>query len=203
MKRLANPLKPGDVIRTHPGRGYWGCAIVLSARDSTAQFHPMCHIGTTTLIRPRRYSWKSIDPAELEIASLVHDVRVAPNEYYRAPTACVCIGIYTLKSANGLDIIGRVDPKDIYQHPLAFKVGDGTSGAFPLCGPIPDDLGHEAVIIWRRAHDAVRLEQEARKDMEWFENYEEQRLAAARQTRKSRTASNSSSIKPKPLRGSG
>ena len=73
MKPVANPLRSGDAIRTHPRRGYWGCAVVLSARDGTRDRWPMCHVGTTTLIRRRRYAWKSVDPSELRIASLARE----------------------------------------------------------------------------------------------------------------------------------
>lgn len=187
MKTIANPLRPGDVIRTHPQSGYWGCAVVLSARDSTPEFHPMCHIGTTTLIRKRKYSWNSVDPVDLKIAQLGFDVRIAPNEYVRAPKERICICIYSLRSANGLDIIGHVDPMQIYPHQLTFDVGDGTSGKFPLCGPIPNNLGHEAVVVWRRENDSARFEQESRKSREQFEFFEAQRLAKARAARKARS----------------
>ena len=183
MKFYANPLKPGDVIRTHPERGYWGCAVVLSARDSTADFDPMCHIATTTLIKPRRYAWRNISSFDLEIASLSYDIRVVPSEWHPAPEARLCIGIYSLKSAEKLDMIGHMDPKVLYPPDLTFEIGDGTSGSFPLCGPIPEYLGHEAVIVWRRIHDAVRLDQEIRKSREAFEAYEAQRLAEARRAR--------------------
>jgi hypothetical protein len=195
MKKIVNPLTPGDVIRTHPGRKYWGCAIVLSARDSTTEFHPMCHIATTTLIRPRKYAWEEIDASELEVATIVPEIRVAPNEYVASETR-VCIGIYSLKSADNLDIVGRVNPKEIYDRRLTFKVGDGTAGTFPLCGPIPDDLGYEAVVVWRQIHDAARLKQEERKSNEWFEAYEAERLAKARKARQAR-AVQGKSVKPK------
>lgn len=186
MKFYANPLKPGDVIRTHPERGYWGCAVVLSARDSTSEFHPMCHIGTTTLIKPRKYAWKNIAPLDLEIANLSYNVRVAANEWHTTREARLCVGIYALKSADKLDIIGHIDPKTVYPPDLTFEVGDGTSGSFPLCGPIPDYLGHEAVIIWRQKHDAARLDQEIRRSREAFEAYEAQRLSKARRARNAR-----------------
>ena len=186
MKAIKNPLRPGTVIRTHPKRGYWGCAIVLTARDGSSGFHPSCHIATTPLIRRRKYSWASVQPSELQIVRLTPNIRVGPNEYRQAPGTPVCIGIYTLKHAESLDIIGEVDPTKIYEYPLTFEVGDGTSGRFSLCGPISDKLGWEAVVAWRELNDRNELERERKKSREQFEAFERERLAAVRTKRKIR-----------------
>lgn len=186
MKKIANPLRPGDVIQTNPKRGFWGCAVVLSARDSTDQFHPMCHIAITTLISKRKYAWDSVDPRTLEIVQIAPVVRVAPGEYYQSDEPRIGIGIYSLKSAAGLRIIGQVNPADIYSKPLTFHVGDGTKGKFPLCGPIPEDLGEEAVTAWRLIHDKERFDLESAKAMRQFERYEQQRLSEQRAKRQAR-----------------
>ncbi len=49
---MAKPmlLNKGDVIKTVPMEGYWGCALVLSSRDKVDGFDPMCHIAITPLI---------------------------------------------------------------------------------------------------------------------------------------------------------
>ena len=183
MKRIANPLKAGDVIQTHPQRGFWGCAVVLSSRDSTDQFHPMCHIGITSLITKRRYSWKSIDPRELRIVESSPAIRAAADEYYQSQDSRSCIGIYTLKTLAGITIIGSIDPALVYGKPLTFDVGDGTSGRFPLCGPIKEDIGSEAVIAWRKIHDRERLEKDIAFSRESFERYEQKRLSEQRAKR--------------------
>lgn len=163
----------------------------------------MCHIGITTLITRKKYSWKNIDPAGLEVLKYAYDVRVAPHEYYRAPDMLTCIGIYAVKNAADLSIIGRVDPSAIYSFPLTFDVGDGTNGRFPLCGSIPEDLGDEAVVAWRRVHDSVRLNRERQQDRELFERIDANIRAEAGQARKRRSsaAASNDSLKPKPLRG--
>jgi hypothetical protein len=189
MKKIVNPLTPGDVIQTHPARGYWGCAVVLTARDSTATSWPICHIATTSLITRKKYAWKDIDPAGLEIAKLTYDVRVAPNEYYRQAEPRTCIGMYVLKSAAGLSIIGRMDPNLLHPAPLTFKVGDGTNGCYPSCGRIPEDLGDQAVTAWRMVHDKERFDRESAKEMALFERLDSKLRAedrAARQARKAR-----------------
>lgn len=191
MKKIANPLIPGDVIQTHPSRGYWGCAVVLSACDSTDKFLPMCHIGVTTLIMRKKYSWRSINPADLEIVKLAYDVRVAPNEYYRDPDPRTCIGIYDVRSAAGLSIIGRIDPLMLYPDALTFDVGDGTNGRYPFCGPIPDDLGDEAVTVWRREHDKANFDRELMKARALFERIESKLRTDAREAKKARKARSS------------
>lgn len=186
MKRIANPLQPGDVIQTNPKRGFWGCAIVLSARDSTDQFQPMSHICITTLISKKKYAWNDVDFRRLEIVKIAPIVRVGPDEYYQSNELRTAIGIYSLKSAAGLRIIGQVNPTDVYNKPLTFQVGDGTKGRFPLCGPIPDDLGEEAVVAWRLIHDKEGQAQESAKAMRQYERYEQQRLSEQRAKRQAR-----------------
>ena len=186
MKRIANQLQPGDVIQTHPQRGFWGCAVVLSASDSTDQFHPMCHIGITTLITKRKFSWGSIDPQLLEIATFAPVVRVAANEYYQSKEPRTCIGIYSVKNTAGLTIIGNINPAHVYDKPLTFEVGDGTEGKFPLCGPIKDGFGSEAVVAWRLIHDREHLDRQANESRKQFERYEQQRLSEQRSKRHAR-----------------
>jgi hypothetical protein len=186
MKKITNPLKLGDVIQTNPQQGFWGCAVVLSARDSNGQFHPMCHIGVTTFISKQKYKWSTVDQNQLEIVRFAPVVRVAPNEYYQSPTPRTCIGIYSLKSASQLTILGNINTTFLYDKPLTFDVGDGTSGNFPLCGPIKAGFGSEAVVAWRKIHDEENFAREVVEHREQFERYEQQRLAAQREKRPAR-----------------
>jgi hypothetical protein len=179
MKKMANPLKPGAVIQTHPQRGFWGCAVVLSAHDGTDQFHPMCHIGITSFIAKRRYAWNSIDARQLRIATVSPAVRVGPNEYRKSDPR-TCIGIYSVKTAASLAIIGTIDPTLLYERPLTLEVGDGTKGTFPLCGPIKESLGTEAVVAWRKVNDHERLATESAAHRENFERHERTRLSEQR-----------------------
>lgn len=186
MKTIVNPLNSGDVIRTHPQRGFWGCAVVLSAQDSTDDFYPCCHIATLVLIRKRKYSWKSVSPGDLKIVNLTRDVRAAPYEYIEDSTSRLSIGIYSLKKIDGLDIIANVDPLQIYSKPLSFDVGDGSNGAFPLCGPIKGFTGNDAVINWRKLNEQEKFEVEAKESKQQFEAMEQKRLLAQRNRRKPR-----------------
>lgn len=186
MKPRANPLRPGLVIRTQPRAGYWGCVVVLTARDSTKELDPACHLATAVLIRREKYEWSSVEPHELAIVTWRSNVRVGPNDYRLDPRVRTSIGIYTVRSADGLDIVGDVDPLAIHPHPLTFDVGDGTAGKYPLCGPIKPSLGSEAVVAWRALHEPELMERENVESRADFEAYEAKRLAEARAKRQAR-----------------
>ncbi len=183
MKKIANPLNPGDVIQTHPQRGFWGCAVVLTARDGTDQSHAASHIGISTFIATRRYSWRSVDPQQLRIVESLPSVRVAPGEFLQSRDPRTCIGIYSVRTLAGIKVIGRIDSHLVYDKPLTFDVGDGTKGAFPLCGPIKERFGYEAVVAWRKVHDKERFEKGTVASRERFERNEQQRLSEQRATR--------------------
>ena len=35
-------LNKGDVIKTNPQNGYWGCALVLDVQEHNDEFQPLC-----------------------------------------------------------------------------------------------------------------------------------------------------------------
>ena len=37
-------LNKGDVIKTNPQNGYWGCALVLDVQEHNDEFQPLCLI---------------------------------------------------------------------------------------------------------------------------------------------------------------
>ncbi|MCU1288047.1 MAG: hypothetical protein JWN60_276, partial [Acidobacteria bacterium] len=43
-------LQKGDVIKTNPREGFWGCAVVISEREKTKERDPMCHIAITQVV---------------------------------------------------------------------------------------------------------------------------------------------------------
>ncbi len=184
MSPSAHPFSPGDVIQTEPCGGYWGCAVVLSATPRTPEFHAQFHIGITPIVFRHQYEWNELNTSALSILEFERGVRVAPEDYIRR--AEVCIGIYTARTRRSVRILGRVDPSAVYSLPLTFTVGDGTDGNFPLCGPLKKGIGGEAVVAWRRVHDAENLKRELSAARQQFERLEADRLAkqsAARRTR--------------------
>jgi hypothetical protein len=155
-KRSTKPqsLRRGDVIKTHPRDGYWGCAVVLSEPHEQKDLHPLCHIGITPIVIRHDYGWAEIEDTELSILEFDRGIRTAPLSYRTRHETC--IGLYTSHSHPLLPIIGSVDPARVFTAPLAFEVGDGTEGRYPLCGRIAPHLGSEAVISWMRLHDPAQ-----------------------------------------------
>lgn len=161
MKKILNK---GDVIRTNPKQGCWGIAIVLSERDKTPEFHPMCHIAITPLIFEHEVTFDELKIEELNPLEFERGVRLKPGEEYSRRETL--IGVYTRKNKTALDVIGRIDPSLVYDGPLPFSPDYGLEITWPLCGEISNHLGAEAVVVWRRIHDAKALKievQEANK----------------------------------------
>jgi hypothetical protein len=174
---------PGDVLRTEPRPGYWGCAVILSAARKTTEFHPRFHVGVTPAVFRHEFDFSEIDASQLTILRFSRDVRTEPDTYVARGTE-TCIGIYTAKSRGDLLVLGKVDPLSVYAPPLTLEVGDGTNGSFPLCGPLRKNIGVEAVISWRRIHDAETLSREVIDARESFEAMEAERLAKQRERSK-------------------
>ena len=145
-------LEVGDVLKTHPFDGYWGCALVLTARDKTAQFDPMCHIGVTSTVFTHDYEFNEIRPRDLEIVQFDREARVEPNDY-RPLRHESCIGIYSRRITPAVRVIGNIDVSHVAPGPLTFEVGSGSDGGWPLCGRVSVSLGYEAVHAWRAVHD--------------------------------------------------
>src|SRR3982751_1707839 len=87
------PLRRGDVIKTHPRDGYWGCAVVLTEPCEQENLLPLCHIGITPIVIRHDYRWAEIEGAELSILEFDRGVRTAPLTY--ASRRETCIGLYT------------------------------------------------------------------------------------------------------------
>ncbi len=145
-------LKAGDVLRTNPKPGYWGCAVVLRGPTEKPGFYPMCHIGIAAAIFRHEYGFSDLTGLDLRPIAFERGVRLSPDSYGTRQETC--IGIWVAKTPPTIPIIGHVDPLTVWPSPLTDEVGDGSGNAFPLYGPIKPDLGSEAVSKWRREHDA-------------------------------------------------
>ena len=145
----------GDVLKTHPMDGYWGCALVLSARDKTGQFDPMSHIGITSLVFTHDYAFHELDLKGLEILEDDVSIRVGPGSYAHWRRS-LCIGIYSRRITPAVHVIGNLDVASLVPAPLTFEAGDGTDGGWPFCGRVEESLGYEAVHAWRSVHDRTQ-----------------------------------------------
>ena len=150
----SRPLRRGDVIKTHPRDGYWGCAVVLTEPWEENGGRPLCHIGITPIVMLHDYGWTEIASTELSILEFDRGIRTAPLTYVARHETC--IGLYTSGPHPLLPIIGNVDPIRVFAKPLTFEVGDGTNGKYPLYGPIAPHLGSEAIASWMRVHDPAQ-----------------------------------------------
>lgn len=149
-------LQLGDVIATHPREGYFGIALVLAIRDATAQFDPQCLIGITPAVFTRPIEMTDVQMDDLAILRFDVEARTGPNTY--APLRReVCIRIHARKLPPSMRVLGQVDTSRLNLGPLGFDVGDGTSGRYPLYGPITEHLGSEAVIAWRLIQDRTQF----------------------------------------------
>ena len=184
----SRPLRRGDVIKTHPRDGYWGCAVVLTEPWEENGGRPLCHIGITPIVMLHDYGWTEIASTELSILEFDRGIRTAPLTYVARHETC--IGLYTSGPHPLLPIIGSVDPIRVFAKPLTFEVGDGTNGKYPLYGPIAPHLGSEAIASWMRVHKPAQWQAVVDAARESYERMsatlkeEERQKRSARRKRK-------------------
>ncbi len=148
-------LNFGDVIRTNPVSGYWGIAIVLSEREKTIEFDPMCHIALTPLVFQHE-----VDISELRL----EDLTVLEIEHYNFnplgnnPESNKVIGVYSRIVNEATSVIGSIDPKPLYDGPLPFSPDYGLEITWPLCGNVDTRFGIQAITHWLRAYDPAALD---------------------------------------------
>ena len=147
-------LKIGDVIKTHPQDGYWGCAIVLNARGKTGRFNPFVHIGTTPIIFRHDYQWDELASVSFTILEFDREVRLVPGIYPTRHETCICI--YDARPHPDFPVIGHIDTSGVFSGPLGFEPGNAANGKWPWGGRIPSNLGIEAVVVWRSVHDRTQ-----------------------------------------------
>ena len=51
-------LNKGDVIKTNPQKGYWGCAIVLDVQEHNDEFQPLCLVAVTDFVSREDFSFE-------------------------------------------------------------------------------------------------------------------------------------------------
>ena len=147
----------GDVILTTPEEGFWGIAVVLSEREKTPEFHPMCHIAITPLIFQREIEFSELNVNELTVSEFDRKYTFEKQKRYKPEPFIkreICIGVYTRRNKANLKIIGTIDPKIVYDGPLPFEPLYELEVTFPLCGDADRYLGREAFINWERTNAA-------------------------------------------------
>jgi hypothetical protein len=136
-------VEKGDLLKTNPLEGYWVCSLVLGTRDKTSDFDAMCHIAVTNAVFDHDFDVSEIDLTNLKIIHVTnYEGKVVP-----------CINIYASKLKKDIEVIGKLEPSSYYSEPLEFKIGNGSDGGWPQCGPLKKSLGYEAVHQWRSVND--------------------------------------------------
>jgi hypothetical protein len=138
----------GDVILTNPAEGFWGIAVVLSEREKTENYHPMCHIAITPIISRHKIEFnelkiEDLKPLEFERVYALKNV----DEFTKTETF---IGVYTRKNKENFEVIGSINPKAVYDGPLPFEPRHDLEIKWPLCGEPTKLLGREAYITWKK-----------------------------------------------------
>ena len=138
----------GDIILTNPAEGFWGIAVVLSEREKTEKYHPMCHIAITPIICKHKIEFielkiEELKPLEFKRVYALKNV----EEFSKIET---CIGVYTRRNKENIEIIGSINPKIVYDGPLPFEPWYDLEITWPLYGDTNESLGREAYITWKK-----------------------------------------------------
>ena len=179
MKVMASMFKVGDVIRTNPRDGFWGCAVVLDNHLAPDTLRDRCHIAITGTVRHAPFNLKELTDIELVVLEFERHYR--PKSDVFGSRLETCITKYPNVRPGEIELIGNVSTTLVYRGPLSPTIGPG-AGEFPLGSAVDlKRLGTEAVINWRRLNDQAALTAEvAAADAAYFAR-EDARLAKARE----------------------
>ena len=181
-------LKPGDVIRTNPRDGFWGCAVVLSDFPKVeGTVGPQCHIAVTPVVEKHPFALKEISPGELVILDFLEFYTPRRDVTLHNTRRCILLYPNTALPAP-LEVIGSIDAGSIYNGPPLKPIAGGGPGEYPAIMPHDpfSSLGFEAVIAWRRIHDLAALQAEEKAADDAYFAREEARLQKAREARRRR-----------------
>ncbi len=141
-------LNKGDVIRTNPEEGFWGIAIVLSEREKTPEFQPMCHIAITPLLFNHKVKFDEISFSEIKPLEFDQVYALKGKEEFSVRETCIYV--YTRRNKVNLEIIGSIDPEKIYNGPLPYEPYYDLEVKWKVCGEPSENLGRQAFIQWKR-----------------------------------------------------
>jgi hypothetical protein len=104
------------------------------------------------VVRRREFALADLDDGELQ--TLQFEQHYSPSRDVTLVKTVACICKYPNIETSEVEIIGSVKPRAIYSGPLSEHISTSIPGAFPSAPKIDRYLGNEAVIAWRRLHDA-------------------------------------------------
>ena len=136
-------IEKGFLLKSNPIDGYWVGSIVLSYQPKSDDFNAMSHVAVTNAVFDHDFEFSEIDTGKLKIIhSRNYEGIVVP-----------CIKIHASKLVKGIEVIGQLKPETYYPSTLQFKIGNGSDGGWPQCGPLSKSLGYQAVHQWREIND--------------------------------------------------
>ncbi|MCW9058472.1 MAG: hypothetical protein OQL11_06350 [Gammaproteobacteria bacterium] len=136
-------IEKGDLLKSNPQEGWWTCSIVLTYQPKSDDFNSMSHVAITNAVFEHDFDLSEVDIGNLKI------LHTKNNEDHVVP----CIEIHTSKLVKGIEVIGQLSAESYYPHSLEFRIGNGSDGGWPQCGPLTKSLGYQAVHQWRAIND--------------------------------------------------
>ncbi|MBL0125444.1 MAG: hypothetical protein IPP88_23200 [Betaproteobacteria bacterium] len=154
-------------------------AVVLDLFVSGPTNRERVHIAITPVVRRQEFALDDLDDCELQ--TLQFEQHYSPSRDVTLVKTVPCVYKYPNIEASGIEIIGSVEPGCIYSGPLSEHVDTSIAGAFPSAPKIDRYLGNEAVIAWRRLHDADAWNAIVAESKAKYFAHEEKRLRDARE----------------------
>ncbi|QIK57915.1 hypothetical protein G7059_08705 [Erysipelothrix sp. HDW6A] len=122
MTKIKKHFEKGDVIITNPEEGHFGIAVVLSYRDKTDRFLPMCHIAITPLLFTYEVSLEDVDLNGLKPLCFKRTMNyIKRGKSVQGVREDLMITIYSTRNKAGLKVIGNIDTSSVYNGELLWE----------------------------------------------------------------------------------
>lgn len=136
-------VEKGDLLKSNPIKDWWTCSIVLTYQPKSDDFNSMSHVAITNTVFEYDFDFSEVDIGSLKVLyTKNYEGHIVP-----------CIEIHDSKLVKGIEVIGQLSAESYYPHSLEFRIGNGSDGGWPVCGPLTQSIGYQAVHQWRAAND--------------------------------------------------
>ncbi len=153
MTKVKKHFEKGDVILTNPEEGHFGFALVLSYRDKTDRFLPMCHIAITPLLFTYEVSLEDVALNDLKPLNFKRTMNYSKRgKSVHGVREDLMITIYSTRNKAGLKVIGNIDTSSVYNGELLWEPQENK---FHFGGTIGNNLGREAFLALHQENDAI------------------------------------------------
>lgn len=153
MTKVKKHFEKGDVILTNPEEGHFGIAVVLSYRDKTDRFLPMCHIAITPLLFTYEVSLEDVALNDLKPLNFKRTMNYSKRgKSVHGVREDLMITIYSTRNKAGLKVIGNIDTSSVYNGELLWEPQENK---FHFGGTISNNLGREAFLALHQENDGI------------------------------------------------